>query len=172
MDRHRSASGGGVIMAQTKIGAARVLARKAGLSLEAYLRRCVTHKYCWRCKLMQARASFAIDRSRHDGLVASCRTSTNDASRKHYTPTLKPRRRHVWIKSGRDGDKKQARRRVNYLVERGRIPRPDALPCTDCGQRWKRGLPRHEYDHHKGYAAKHHLDVQAVCRPCHDARST
>lgn len=70
----------------------------------------------------------------------------------------------------RDGDKKQARKRVNVLVRTGRIPRPNALPCTDCGHVWSPGERRHEYDHYLGYGAAHHLDVQPVCTTCHAQR--
>lgn len=70
----------------------------------------------------------------------------------------------------RDGDKVQARQRINALVRSGQIPKPNALPCTDCGHVWKLGERRHEYDHHKGYGAEHHLDVEAVCKACHVKR--
>ena len=70
----------------------------------------------------------------------------------------------------RNGDKKQARRRVNYLVEQGRIPRPNDLPCVDCAD--ELGLPstRHEYDHAKGYDDDNQLYVEPVCRRCHENR--
>jgi hypothetical protein len=71
----------------------------------------------------------------------------------------------------RDDDKVQARQRVNVEVKAGRRPHPNALPCTDCGHVWKPGERRHEYDHHLGYAAEHHLHVQAVCTTCHARRS-
>lgn len=70
----------------------------------------------------------------------------------------------------RDGDKEQARQRINVLVRTGRLVHPNALPCTDCGHVWKRGERRHEYDHHLGYAAEHHYDVQSVCTTCHAKR--
>lgn len=71
---------------------------------------------------------------------------------------------------GRDGDKVQARQRVNDEVKAGRRSHPNALPCTDCGHVWKKGERRHEYDHHLGYAAAHHLDVESVCSTCQHAR--
>ena len=67
----------------------------------------------------------------------------------------------------RDGDKKQARQRVNVLVRTGQMPRPNTLPCALCGHVWSRGERRHEYDHYKGYAAEHHLTVRALCTTCH-----
>lgn len=72
----------------------------------------------------------------------------------------------------RDGDRKQARQRVNVEVQHGRRPHPNKLPCVDCGHIWQEGERRHEYDHHLGYAPEHHLDVQAVCAKCHHARDS
>lgn len=71
---------------------------------------------------------------------------------------------------GRDGDRIQARLRVNQAVRRGDIARPNDLPCKDCGALWVPGAPRHSYDHYKGYAAVHHLTVEPVCARCHHAR--
>lgn len=70
----------------------------------------------------------------------------------------------------RDGDRKQARRRINVEVRSGRREHPNDLPCVDCGHIWSPGERRHEYDHHKGYAAEHHYDVEPVCTVCHAAR--
>jgi hypothetical protein len=70
----------------------------------------------------------------------------------------------------RDGDKRQARQRINVEVRTGKRPHPNTLPCTDCGHVWSEGERRHEYDHHLGYAAEHHYDVQPVCTTCHAAR--
>lgn len=72
----------------------------------------------------------------------------------------------------RDGDKKQARQRINVLVRTGRMPHPNTLPCVDCGHVWTAGERRHEYDHHKGYAAEHHYDVEPVCTLCHAKRDS
>lgn len=72
----------------------------------------------------------------------------------------------------RDGDRKQARHRVNVEVRTGRRPHPNDLPCADCGHVWSEGERRHEYDHHLGYGAEHHLDVEAVCTTCHAARDS
>jgi hypothetical protein len=70
----------------------------------------------------------------------------------------------------RDGDRKQARQRVNVEVRTGYRPHPNNLPCADCGHIWQPGERRHEYDHHLGYDAEHHLDVEPVCTICHSAR--
>lgn len=71
-------------------------------------------------------------------------------------------------KPPRDGDKIQARQRVNVEVRTGHRPHPSAIPCVDCGHS---GTDRrHEYDHHLGYAADHHYHVQSVCAKCHRKR--
>lgn len=72
----------------------------------------------------------------------------------------------------RDGDRLQARQRVNVEVRTGRRPHPNTLPCSDCGHIWSPGERRHEYDHHKGYTAEHHLDVEPVCTTCHALRDS
>ncbi len=69
-----------------------------------------------------------------------------------------------------DGNKKQARQRINVEVRTGYRPHPNKLPCTDCGHIYKDGEPRHEYDHYKGYLAENHLDVEPVCTFCHAKR--
>lgn len=71
-------------------------------------------------------------------------------------------------KPGRSGDKKQARARVNRAVNRGDLVPPNDLPCVDCGHRHLSAEDRrHEYDHHHGYDAAHHLDVVVRCADCH-----
>lgn len=75
-------------------------------------------------------------------------------------------------KQPREGDKAQARQRVNVEVRTGRRPHPNALPCADCGHVWTRGERRHEYDHVRGYGAAAHLDVESVCTRCHAARDS
>ena len=72
----------------------------------------------------------------------------------------------------RDGDRVQARQRINVEVRMGRRPRPNSLPCVDCGHIHSEGGRRHEYDHHLGYAAAHHYDVEAVCTDCHAKRDS
>jgi hypothetical protein len=70
----------------------------------------------------------------------------------------------------KDGDREQARQRINVEVKTGRRPHPNSLPCVGCGHIWQEGERRHEYDHYLGYAAAHHYDVQPVCTECHARR--
>lgn len=70
----------------------------------------------------------------------------------------------------RDGDKKQARQRINVQVRTGVRPHPNTLPCVDCGHIWSPGERRHEYDHHNGYSPEHHYDVVPRCTLCHEKR--
>jgi hypothetical protein len=39
------------------------------------------------------------------------------------------------------------------------------FPCVDCGAQAR------DYDHHMGYEERHALDVEPVCRPCHNKRT-
>ena len=70
----------------------------------------------------------------------------------------------------RDGDKQQARQRINVEVRTGYRLHPNYIPCADCGHVWKEGERRHEYDHYAGYAPENHGKVQSVCTTCHAAR--
>ena len=151
-------------------GALRVAAGKAGVCLSEYITRTLfNEKWCWICRAWQPRAAFGIDRTRWDGHASKCREAHNTASRDRYVPRplriCAPGKRRV---AARDGDKLQARRRVNYLVEAGLIPNPNSVLCTDCGE--SNAGSRHEYDHYKGYAAEHHETVEAVCSKCHAKR--
>lgn len=99
-----------------------------------------------------------------------CRACRNDRSRRAYTPVADPHpgpRPHP----PRPGDKRQARHRVNYQVDIGARPDPNALPCTDCGHIYTPGGKRHEYDHAAGYGEEAHEFVEAVCSACHHRRS-
>src|SRR5882672_2005143 len=60
----------------------------------------------------------------------------------------------------------RARLQVLQLVYKGKIPKPNSLPCRACGIIWTGG-PHHEYHHHKGYSPGHRLDVVPMCRRCH-----
>lgn len=158
-------------MAQTRDGAIKVAAKKAGVCAEEY-RRLMQEgmKWCTLCKAWHPRSEFASDRSRWDGLTAGCRFARNALAQAQYVPKPKRVIKGRSFVPARDGDVHQARRRVNYFVEAGIIPHPNALPCAACGHVWKEGERRHEYDHHLGYAAEHHECVEPVCTRCHAQR--
>lgn len=163
-------------MAGNTTGAALVAAGRLGLSAEAYLAKVAGgEKWCGRCRSWHPRAAFGLDRARRDGLAAECRESRSLRTRRpphHHRPRINPKsgRPGPVAAPARDGDRKQARQRVNVEVRTGRRPHPNALPCTDCGHVWAPGERRHEYDHFRGYGAAHHLEVQSVCTTCHAAR--
>jgi hypothetical protein len=140
------------------------------MTLEAYRAKLAAGElHCLRCRSWHPADDFALDRSRGRGRAASCKQSQNAHQRETYEPTPRPEpgRRYV---AARDDDQKQARRRVNYLVDAGLLPSPNRLPCTDCGHVWTAGERRHEYDHHLGYSAEHHESVEPVCTSCHHRR--
>jgi hypothetical protein len=129
-----------------------------------------TEKRCRICRLSLKLAAFAHDASRGDGLKTICRDCSKDVYRNSYVPRVRTAPPGPSPIAERDGDKRQARRRINVLVSTGKLPRPNDLPCTDCGHVWTSGERRHEYDHHLGYGAGNHLMVQAVCSGCHHER--
>lgn len=126
-----------------------------------------TGKWCTRCKASHQLSAFGKDITRYDGLSAVCLASRRVKLRKERSSSLGRRK---WLTPTRDGDKQQARRRVNYLVEQGRIPRPDDLPCIDCCDEVFIGRFRHEYDHALGYDGDNQLYVEPVCSKCHHLR--
>lgn len=152
------------------LGCRKVAAPKAGMSLEDYISRVESgQKWCTGCKEWHSREAFGADASRADGLAAQCLRWR----KRHYDATHvrkgRQSRAGLFLVPTRDGDKKQARARVNHAVDAGRLPDPNSLPCADCGHEHD-GERRHEYDHHMGYSAEHQLTVQAVCSVCHKRR--
>jgi len=123
---------------------------------------------CTACLVVKAAEAFHLDRSHADGRASVCRECRNARARRNYQPKGPPARYGPAPTPGRDGDKLQARHRVNRAVAAGELPAADSLPCTDCGHLGDDR--RHEYDHHNGYAAAHHLDVEPVCSRCHHRR--
>lgn len=124
-------------------------------------------KWCTARKTTHDRSAFGRDPSRGDGLAARCLASRRVLVRKERKGKKGPQ---GWRAATRDGDKLQARRRVNYLVEQKRIPHPDDLPCSDCADEVFVGNYRHEYDHARGYDGENQLYVEAVCSRCHHNR--
>lgn len=154
------------------LGVLKIAAKKAGVTFEVYQEKLrLGLKWCGLCRIFHPLDDFVSDTSRYDGRSARCRNSRNQRSKELYVPRPGPDPGRSFVPA-RHGDKKQARRRVNYLVEAGLIPRPSSLPCHDCGQVWAPRRRRHEYDHYLGYAAEHHEDVQCVCTSCHRNRES
>lgn len=151
-------------MAGTAVGAARAAAGRLGVTFDEYRRRqAAGERWCTGCKDWHAVTEFPPN-------TGSCRSFRNERKRSTYTP--RPRKRYGPLpKPARDGDRKQARQRINVEVRTGRRPRPNTLPCVDCGHVWAEGERRHEYDHHLGYAPEHHLTVEPVCTTCHARRA-
>ncbi len=156
-------------MAQTKRGAIKCAAARIGVSIDYYDRKTAAgEKWCTRCKAWHLLAAFGRDLSRFDGLTAVCVSARKQFSRERYTPKPRPKPGRKYV-AARDGDRFQARGRVNHLVNMGILPDPDERPCIDCGHVAGDGV-RHEYDHHLGYAAEHHEHVEVVCLLCHRKR--
>ena len=148
-----------------------IAARKAGLSVEEYQERLLLGlKRCSACKTWLSIGLFTRDSSRADGLETKCRRCRTLILKRTHVPKLRQRFGPV-PDAPRDGDKRQARRRINVEVRIGKRPHPNSLPCVDCGHIWCAGERRHEYDHSSGYDQNHHYTVEPVCTICHAQRA-
>ena len=158
-------------MAQTKKGATLIAVKKIGISLREYNRLVsIGLKRCSYCKIWLDRKLFNSDVTRHDRLSPVCKNCRKKQYRMKYVPKKRVSRlgcRYVIV---RDGDKLQARARINHLIDVGLLPKPNDLPCIDCGHLWKIGERRHEYDHYNGFEGKYHETVEVVCSRCHHKR--
>jgi hypothetical protein len=152
------------------LGSLKTAASKIGVSFDEYIKLLrAGMKWCTACRMFHEVSRFAKDLHRGDGLSSICAESRNSTARQRYSPKERPKgRRFV---EARDGDKEQARGRVNHLVNIGLLSNPNDLPCTDCGHTDVKER-RHEYDHYLGYEAKHHEDVEPVCTLCHAKRDS
>jgi hypothetical protein len=156
-------------MAQTKEGAEKICAAKIGMSAEEYRGRVLGgEKWCYRGSHWLPVDSFGSDSSRHDGLTAICLPCKREFNKSKYVSRPKVSKMGCRFAPVKDGDKKQARARVNFLVRTGRMLNPNCVPCFDCGHTGEDR--RHEYDHFQGYAAEHQECVQVVCTTCHTKR--
>lgn len=155
-------------MSQTKDGAVKCAAVRIGMSHVDYIERIQRGlKRCTCCKDWRSVDEFGVDRHRFDGRAAKCKACVVRIKKSKYTPVPPSQRKPLGPSPhpNRDGDKLQARLRANQLVKRGIIPAPDDLPCSECGHHGPDR--RHEYHHHRGYAAPHHEDVVPLCTRCH-----
>lgn len=158
------------------LGGLKGAAKRMGMTFQEYTRHLdAGEAWCTACKGWHSRSAFGQHRNRPLGLSQSCLASAHTGRPRgwHEHPRVNPAtgRPGPAPNPARDGDRLQARRRINVEVRSGRRPHPNTLPCADCGHEWKPGDPRHSYDHHLGYTAAHHLDVQAVCLRCHGKRN-
>lgn len=160
-------------MAQTRNGAILVAAQRTGCTPDEYRERVDRgEKWCTYCRDWHVVASFGSDTSRSDGLSSICRLArARIYAEKYRRKCFCPIQRGRSFVPARDGDKRQARRRINFFVEQGIIPNPNDIPCVDCGHIYEEGGRRHEYDHHMGYLAEFHETVEAVCSTCHRQRA-
>jgi hypothetical protein len=152
-------------------GALLAAAIRLGIEPVEYAHRTVTgEKWCTGCKAWHDIDVFGPDPGRPDGRAALCPAARRQRYQRTYVRAGHPGPFGPAPAPARDGDKDQARHRVNVLVRTGRLPHPNRLPCVDCDHVWAAGERRHEYDHYAGYGADAHLKVEPVCSRCHHRR--
>lgn len=142
-------------------------ARRVGLTVDEYRDRIERgQKFCTDCKAWHPLGAFGRDSSRSDGLASRCRESKQARQRAAYLPVIVPvGRRYA---AARNGDARQARRRLTHLIEIGQLPHPSKLACVGCGHV---GADRqHVYRHPMGFAPEHHETVETMCSHCDPSR--
>ena len=160
-------------MAQTKEGAIKIAAKKIGIDVVNYKRNINSGVFwCTGCREWHHKSEFNKDKSRWNGYAQYCRDYINRTTRERYKSIPQEKRKKLGPPADKErpGDKSQARHRVNCLVRTGKIPKPNDIPCSDCGHVHARGERRHEYDHHQGYATGKHTVVIPLCSKCHHER--
>jgi hypothetical protein len=156
-----------VVLSDRYLAARKSAAKRLGIPIEDYLEKInLNLKWCSVCQSWQNIHNFNQNRSAHDDKDKICRECRRSFDKARYKPV--EQRKPGRSKPSRDGDKRQARNKVNYAVACRKIPAAKTLSCFDCGHIG--GDRKHEYDHYKGYAGVNHLDVQCVCVPCHVKR--
>lgn len=136
----------------SRAGALKVAAGRIGLTLEAYLKHVQAGlKWCYKCKKWKQKPCFHQDKNRGDGLAAAC---SGCRSRGGILVSF----------SGSPNIKARAVEAIRSGIRAGQIPRPESLPCADCGS------DAALYHHHHGYSQPHWFDVVALCNPCHGHR--
>lgn len=156
-------------MAQTQIGALKIAAKIIGVTLEEYQRRTFRgEKWCSGCKEWHIIELFGKDASRYDRLSTVCLAYRKTLYERKYIHRVRISKKGSRFVLPRDNDKKQARARVNHLIDIGIMSDPKELPCSDCGHIYKNDS-RHEY-HHESYNADKQEIVVVLCSKCHCSR--
>jgi len=132
-------------------GTQKVAAKRIGISLEAYKQQVKEgFKWCYKCKSWQPQFLFDTDNSRGDKLYPACQTCRRvkvRVQRKNLSPSMQHRQK--------------ASDAVRYAIKKGRLAKPNSLPCFYCGKKAS------QYHHHHGYGDTHLLDIRATCSKCH-----
>ena len=142
------------------VGVKKIVSRRIGCTVEEYERRVAAgEKWCYICREWHAVSAFPIDRTRGDGLQQSCREADLRKRRALYAITGK---------RPEDPVKVAARQLVIGMRNRGVLPNPKDVACSDCGHIGDDR--RHSYDHFLGYNGENARKVQPVCSRCHAER--
>lgn len=135
----------------SKLGAMKIAAKKAGVSLPEYLENIADGlKWCYSCREWLSKSQFGKDKHRGDKLAAICSTCRGIRGRKskiNSPPSAKIQQ--------------QASSAVSYQVKKGNMPKISTCKCAECGKKAA------HYHHANGYAKEHWLDVVPLCRSCH-----
>ena len=145
-------------------------------------------KHCPKCNTWKPRSEFYKNRTTYDGLQGKCK----QCQKKYQgSPEFREILKNCYVKTqgffqkrynqserGRDVQNKlqkkyksehpehySAHKAVANAIRHGILERPKRCQNWEDGGEHKGRIESH---HHLGYAPEHHLDVQWLCRRCHD----
>jgi hypothetical protein len=157
------------IMAQTQIGAYKIAAKMIGVTLKEYQAKLFSgEKWCSGCKQWHKISAFGKDANRSDKLSTVCFSYRKTMYDRKYIHKVRISKKGSRFVLPRDNDKRQARARINHLVDIGILSDPNDLNCSDCGHVYDKKI-RHEY-HHESYTADKQEIVIILCTKCHVKR--
>ena len=144
-------------------------------------------KRCTRCKETKSINEFSKDKSRKDGISASCKQCVNQYRKdnwikikelmstwnkknrnksieyehkyKHSPKGKIIHRKHMENYSGKYPEKRKANHIVNNSIQSGKLPPVNSLTCSRCG------IKQAEHYHHPDYTKP--LEIIPVCIDCH-----
>jgi hypothetical protein len=164
-------------MAQTRSGAIKIAAKRVGVPVDEYLAHmAIGEKWCYSCKRWHSRSIFTIDRSRHDGLAATCRGYNPKSPVTQEQKRLRKNAayRHYYATNGGPSirARKQARKRNCERVsptDRERVFDRFEGMCAYCGS------PAYGIDHvvavKKGGGSRRG-NLLPACRSCNSKKRT
>jgi hypothetical protein len=123
-------------------------------------------KQCITCRKIKSVSEFAKgDRARYDGFNPRCNECERVRHKEMYKNNPDPIKKSAKKWSQNNPEKTRAHVAINYALRTGKIKRPDT--CVLC-EEVSNDIVAH---HWNGYDADHYLDVQWICRRCHNALS-
>lgn len=126
-------------------------------------------KKCIKCGKIKPISEFTTDNGkRADGHYPRCKECERILHRKMYEEN--PDRFKLTAKkyARKNPEKQKAWKKISYAIQCGKIIKPNK--CSQCHKEVKNSIQLTAHHWH-GYDSSHWLDIQWLCRSCHNALS-